>query len=576
MILNSEQIADILVKRPNRSWLNKCREYAEHARMHMTGEGKAKAIKKLDYFEDDRLLVLRQLYSPANVDFYGRLHRPIDKIWSAKGGSINYSLPESKKAKMNELVSDVYYGLSLKEWLRTYWLPAAWYDPMGLVMMEVGENVTYPKYHQLDTIFEMPRPKGRSLDWIILKLPDNYQPDAAFMSGDNIIDMAKGTNIVETMGAASGYYRVIDDMFDRTIYWNGSTAKDIEVYPNYFMVVPAVLCGDIWDDARKMFVSPDDATLTTMSKDEMSSIADKYMRERSTIVMYEMHHGFPLSWQYQSICSKCQGTGMIDSYTCDSCNGSTFESKKDASKLLTLPYPRSKEDPVITEPAGVIEVAVESWQEMKRTNEETYKVAHYTTWGTHQVEDSSQGGGDKTATGRFLDVQPVNDRLAYYSDSAEYMFMWVANKIAQFNFNTTGKVCEANFGRRYLIESPDEISKRLQDAVRNKMSYSFLRDLYMRWIDSEYSGDEMTRQRLILEFKLDPAPFMTTTESRDAFIDPRDYQRKLYYPEWLETLPNNWYLLHDYQYWLNARNTYIDSIVATQPPVSEEQNAMNV
>jgi hypothetical protein len=93
-----------------------------------------------------------------------------------------------------------------------------------------------------------------------------------------------------------------------------------------------------------------------------------------------------------------------------------------------------------------------------------------------------------------------------------------------------------------------------------------MKTLYFQWVDSEYSGDEMTRLRLTMEFKLDPAPFMSVLEAQKAFIGSEiDYYKKLYFGQWLETLPSNWYFVSNFET-LNTQFTqWVEGKMAEMP-----------
>jgi len=532
-------VTSILRDRPNKKYVQEIKDYTWKLTMHMTGKGLKEAIKQFDYYESPRLLILRQQYSPPNTDFFARLHRPVDKIFSAKGGSVNYILPDSQKQEFIADLQNVKNGYSLRRWMETFWMPALFYDPMGIVLMEVDDNRCYPTYKSAECVHDMPKPKGRHFEYIIFNVDRKGK------------DILGGTN--NSFGSGSGYYRVIDDESDRLIKWDGGAATVVEEesYKNYFDKVPASTVGNLWDSIHQRFASPDDAVIP---------IADQHLRSRSVLVMFELHHGFPLNWQYASACPTCNGTTKLAGDPCPSCNGTGKDSKKDVSKMILLPFPSSKDQPVIDKPGGSVDAPIDSWQEMKLTIEQQYKEAHYCSWGTHQSEDSTH----ETATGRFIDVQPVNDKLSKISDAAEWMEMWITDMMGKFYYPETYGGAEINLGRRYLIETPDAISKKLQDAIGKKMSYSYLKNMYFQWVDSEYSGDEMMRLKLTLEFKLDPAPFMSINEAKDAFISTRDYQRKLYYGEWLETLPDNWFIMYKFEALKAQFDTWVDERIAQE------------
>jgi len=97
-----------------------------------------------------------------------------------------------------------------------------------------------------------------------------------------------------------------------------------------------------------------------------------------------------------------------------------------------------------------------------------------------------------------------------------------------------------------------------------------MKTLYFQWVDSEYSGDEMTRLRLTMEFKLDPAPFMSVLESQSAFVGSElDYYKKLYFGQWLETLPSNWYFVSNFETLSNQLTEWVQTKVGEMPEQEE-------
>jgi hypothetical protein len=159
---------------------------------------------------------------------------------------------------------------------------------------------------------------------------------------------------------------------------------------------------------------------------------------------------------------------------------------------------------------------------------------------------------------------------------------WITNMIGGFYFPDNYLGCEINYGRRFLIESPDEIWNKLQLATANgKTNYSSLKNLYMQWIDSEYSGDEVTRLRLIMEFRLDPAPFMSIEQAQIAYVEPKQYAAKLFYNQWLESLPENWFMTYSYERLVIMRDAYCDNKIGEidpkriAPPEPKQQTQLN-
>jgi len=535
MILTTEHILNIITHHPNKRSVYAIQCYAEKLTMHMTGLNLAKYLALIDYFEKEQLLELRQQYSPGNEDFFDRLHRPIDKVFNARGGCVNYYLPEADKSKFTARIADVKDGHSLRNWMKTYWLPAYHYDPMGLILMEVGDNDSYPTYKSSQDIFDYPLPKGRKLDYVIFK---SKVP----------------AGIDEPENTKCQYFRVIDDTTDRIVRYDGETVAVIDELPNYYGCVPAITIGDIYDNTKQWYVSPDD---------EVIALADQHLRDRSVLTMFKLHHGFPIKWQYQSMCPRCKGTGKVNSLDCSACSGTGTQSKYDVSETIAIPVPRNKDQPVLApDIAGYITPPVATWQQMDATIDNLFKQAFYALWGTHQAEDSSNA----TATGRFIDVQPVNERLACFSKSAEFVEEWITDMLGTFYYEHTYKGCAVNYGRRYLIENVDTLRDKLLDAIAKNSPEDVINALYVQYLESEYEGDSLEYRKQLKLMRLDPYYYKQPQDLLAMQLPRQLYYRKVFKQPWLMQLPDAELLNKDMAALTADLDTFIQRQLA-QPPL---------
>ena len=503
-------ITSIIRDNPNKKTIAQIAKYAKKMTMHITGFGLEEALSKIDYFERPELLKLRQLYSPSNEDFFGRLHRPIDKVFNARGGSCNYYISDSDKPRLMTYLTDVYEGYAIRRWMETFWIGAYHYDPMGMIYMEVGDNTTYPTYKSSLDIYDYMW-AGRKLEYVVFSSDPRITAQKAKAKNDNI------------------YYRVVDDSNDYLVQWDGNTATIIPdmSYPNYYGEVPAIIMSDIFDPIRGWYVSPDDNII---------GIADQHLRDRSVLTMFKLHHGFPIKWQYQGKCIQCKGTGKINAQDCSSCNGTGKQSKYDVSETISLPVPQTKDDPILApDVAGYVTPPVETWDKMDETIDGLFEDAHYTKWGTHQLEDSE----NETATGRFIDVQPVNERLGKYSDAAEFVETWITDMLGRFYFDASYKGCEINYGRRFLIETPDVIWQKVVDAIKDGAPSQNITNLYMQYLQSEFAGDGMEYNKQVKLMRLDPYFYMTIVQVKTLGLPTKDYMKKLYFQQWVNQLGDN-------------------------------------
>lgn len=501
-------ITSICRDNPNRGYVREVQDYSAKLTMHITGLNMAHYLSKIDFFEKDELLTLRQRYSPSNVDFFGRLHRPIDKIWSAAGGSANYYVDEGSRRALLDRLKNVTPGYSVRRWLETFWLLPSHYDPMGMCFIEVGDEVAYPVYRSCHDVYDFPRPTGRRYDYVVFKADDRIAAVKGSAGGDGV------------------FYRVVDDVADYLVVWDGSRATIVEElsYDNHFGVVPAITNGNIFDPVRGWYVSPDDGVI---------DVADQHLRDRSVLTMFKLHHGFPLKWLYGSDCPTCNGTRKVGGKNCASCGGTGKKSKYDVSETIVVPFPKAG-DPMPKDYAGFYAPPVESWDKMDSTIEGYFRDAHYTLWGTHHVED----GGNETATGRFIDVQPVNDRLNYYSDAREVMETFITDMLGGFYFRSY-RGCEINAGRRYMIETPDVLWKRYEDARKAGAPGASLTYLYLQFLQSEFRSDSVELGRQIKLMKLDLFFHVSVAEAAAVIPNGDDVVRKVYFDEWVGSLGAN-------------------------------------
>src|SRR5690242_16702617 len=100
MILDDFQLKRIIEKNPASALLAEAQKDASLLNAHITGAGLTTIIRNDEYFEDDQRKNLRQKYARSNRDLFARIHRPIDKVFTAKGGSVVYNLPEAQEKKL--------------------------------------------------------------------------------------------------------------------------------------------------------------------------------------------------------------------------------------------------------------------------------------------------------------------------------------------------------------------------------------------------------------------------------------------------------------------------------------------
>ena len=87
----------------------------------------------------------------------------------------------------------------------------------------------------------------------------------------------------------------------------------------------------------------------------------------------------------------------------------------------------------------------------------------FSHWGTSLEYGSTDGTQYATATGRFIDTQPVNNKLNRYTESVQLIHNAISDIYGRFYYPKTFTRSDVVYGRRYLIETPDQLLKRYSE-----------------------------------------------------------------------------------------------------------------
>jgi len=144
---------------------------------------------------------------------------------------------------------------------------------------------------------------------------------------------------------------------------------------------------------------------------------------------------------------------------------------------------------------------------------------HYSMWGTSTQDNPN--GKEKTATESFLNVQPVNDRLNQLADSFEDMEKKMTEFIGYFYLNESFKGASINYGRRFLVESPDQIWTKYETAKEKGSPKVSLDYLLNQFYQAEFANDLESLTVATKGIKLEPFVHKTDeeiSENRSYFI----------------------------------------------------------
>lgn len=502
MVLSTSDMIKILKDKPNIGVLSDATKESKKLKQHITGEDFESLLEQVSGMENEDALKLRKQYARSNKDIFARIHRNEDKIFSAKGGSVLYDLPTTQQKQFVLTLSDVYNGFSIRKWVESFALPYYHIDPMGVIFIEVGDNVAYPTFKSVNSIYDY-KLRGRNIEYIIFRTEEK------------------------------DIYRIVDDNFDYLVQWNGGdslTTIEGKTYPNYFSKVPALIVSDILKKNSEVFTSPDN---------EIIEIADEFLRECSVKSIFKLKHGFPKAWQYQSQCPSCKGTGLLEGKDCIKCNGSGRHVTKDTSEVISLPIPNEGQPTIAPNIAGYATPDIQGWDKMTEELTMLENLMHSTYWGIKDKVKAQGVGNEKTATEIIDDMQPVNDRLFGFSKWAESVESFITDMLGEFYYNSSYKGSSINYGRRYMLEGPDVIWLKYEQARGKGSPISVLDDLLIEYYHSKYDNNAIELNKALKLMRVEPFIHMTIGEAKNNVSDFMDYNKKLYFSEWLNQLEMN-------------------------------------
>jgi hypothetical protein len=526
MILTPTEIADIIRTNPSQARLAKGREYKKKMCWHLFGDDKETHISLIKGFEPTKEMKdTREKYTKSNKDIFSRLIRPMDKVFTARGGSLYYNLSEANEKKAANLSNNIRNGISVRKYVETQWKIQSLADPFGCMLMEMmpaqeariakseGMSFVYPTYQSVDNIFEE-KPKGNRFEYLILNVSKSEK-------------VSLGLEKDET------YYRVIDDAFDYIVKKKDEEVTIIQTLtmPNYFGEVPALRNSDIasyYDDS--VFLS---------FFDEVIELADQYLLDGSVKIIHKFLHGFPKYAEFASECPECLGHGKAHGEPCKKCGGTGKMPMTKPSDAMLLDRPTKDEHPVYPKDIAAYISPDKTYHEISTADAKMLEDAMFATaWGTQSVVKtqglSQPNESPKTATEIVDDAKPEAARLNVISEMAEKRHKFILDYTVKLNLSLPAyHGASVNYGRRYLLESADAMWRRYQDARTKKAPITVLDAMLNEFYESNYQSDTVGLSIAKKLIYVEPFVHYNAAELQLLNVGDDTYKCKLFYSEWL-------------------------------------------
>jgi hypothetical protein len=310
-------------------------------------------------------------------------------------------------------------------------------------------------------------------------------------------------------------------MLDVLLMQDGNILTATEaIYQNPFGQCPAIIVSEQTDPETGLRLSPIDGII---------ELEKEYLRDASIKLIYKIQHGIPQFWRVASICPTCNGSGKSDDKICPTCNGKGINPRKDVTDEIAIPLNSDGTIPNITKAMGWEAPPLDVWEQYNKEEQLLSDKINKTHWGSLFVE-----GNNETATGKFIDTQPVINRLNCYANIAEWIEWQLSEWIVNFNLpnkTTNEQVVTINYGRRYIIEAPDELLKRYEESKAAKCPITILDKQLTEYITAKYKNDIQTLQEMLIKKELEPYPHYDVIEVQTVF-GTKEAQKKMLFDEW--------------------------------------------
>jgi len=466
---------------------------------HVFGIGTIEYLKRLDEWENENQAKARQDHAIPNPWIVSELIRPVDNIWQAKGGSLSFRFSGTDMTDdFNDKLKNVRKGLSMRQFMKDVWFQRFLADPNGLIFLEVDRDgtkaeLTYKSIHKIrayDT-------DGIDVKWVV------FESDVTLFEGE------KKDIKVELSWA-------VDEMFYYHVRNDGKEVTITEVIENNFGFVPTIVNSSIYNTEKKIKES-----IIAKQVDLLNS----YLTKNSVKEIYYYKHGYPLFWMYQSLCPTCNGNRKVGTDVCPTCKGSGYSAKKDVTDVYLYPKPSEPGIDQAIPPAGYVQTAVETIEENRNELDWLFDKMFHSLWGT-----TTEKMNNETATGRFIDVQAVYNKLNEIADIIQTIEQKLTYIFGKFYYLLTLQDVDLSYGRRYIAENPDVLWERYEQARSNGSPVATLSYMLEQFYYSEFSTNPSMAEYYIKMIYVEPDVHGIGN------ISPDMEEAKPYFSDWFATI----------------------------------------
>ena len=113
-VLTSDKVVELIKQPKSEKKIKLARQRSQELNMHVNGVDVK--ITKIEGYENDKQKKLREVLTRSNKALFQRLLQPVNKVFSAKGGTAEYVIGSEKLRK--EFENQKYKGYALNRWIK--------------------------------------------------------------------------------------------------------------------------------------------------------------------------------------------------------------------------------------------------------------------------------------------------------------------------------------------------------------------------------------------------------------------------------------------------------------------------
>lgn len=506
-IFTPEQALEkIKANQSTRPWVLEARRRSDELRALVNGEKFSELlIDKIEHIESAARAKARRRYAKDIRDMFNRVFKKRYNVFEAVGGSEVVKIESETLKAQFETISNNFKGQkSIEKYLSDTVFNLWDVDPNGLIFLEYkyedGELEVYPTYKSIYDIRYYDA-DGQELEYII------FEPKITDYNKDGRI-----SKVWRFVDAQNEYFFIQDG--------NGFIFDEVNSFQHGFKQVPGLIISDNQITGSHIRVS---------MVDQVSELAKDYARDKSVLTIYKFQNGFPIHWRYEQKCRPCQGTGKTGAEQCKVCNGKGVLQKADVTDVVSVTPPREG-DPVLTpNVAGYVNPSIEVWKQYNDDLKQMELKIESTVWGTMEA-----AAENNTATGKFIDTQPITNELSKISSNVEFIHNFLAKMVLRLitPVETDKIYYYKSYGRRYIIESPDVILNKYNESKDKGDPVTILDRLLNEFIVSKYKSDLYMQNVQLKKARLEPYIHQTVEEVDKLFGKKEAYKKAIFADFW--------------------------------------------